>query len=223
MVLIPAGPFVMGDNQRDNAPPHIVDLPDFYLDRTEVTNAAYGDCVAAGACTAQALPSSETHPGYANQAEFAAYPALQVTWEQASQFCEWAGKRLPTEAEWEKAASWSPTQEKTIWAFGNTFDPALLNSQEAGSDDTTPVDQHPDEINGTHDMAGNVSEWTNSLNLPYPYDASDGREERAAPGDRIFRGGSWAQTQGKARGALRQPAPPNYTSREIGFRCAITP
>ena len=223
MVLIRGGPFILGDNERDDAPPHVIELPDFYIDRTEVTNATYAACVAEGACDVQVLPSSETHPNYATQAEYANYPALHVTWSQAAQFCQWAGKRLPTEAEWEKAASWLSTNEKALWAFGNSFDPALLNSQEGGEGDTTAVDATEPEINNTLHMAGNVSEWTSSIYMPYPYNADDGRETADSEEDRVYRGGSWAQTQGKARSAYRQPAPISYPSREIGFRCAVSP
>jgi formylglycine-generating enzyme required for sulfatase activity len=85
------------------------------------------------------------------------------------------------------------------------------------------VGTFPPEINGTFDMGGNISEWTSSLYQPYPYDAADGREDQQASGDRVFRGGSWAQTQGKARGAYRRPVAPTYFDREIGFRCALPP
>jgi formylglycine-generating enzyme required for sulfatase activity len=77
MVLIAGGPFVLGDNEREDAVPHVIDLPSFYIDRTEVTNAAYAACVAEGACEVQALPSSETHPNYATQAEYANFPVLE--------------------------------------------------------------------------------------------------------------------------------------------------
>ncbi|HWQ14217.1 MAG TPA: SUMF1/EgtB/PvdO family nonheme iron enzyme, partial [Roseiflexaceae bacterium] len=224
MVLIPGGEFVLGSNDRRDETPHVVDLPSFYIDRTEVTNAAYAACVGDGVCTPQDPPSSQTHPNYATQEEFANFPALHVSWEQANQYCTWAGKRLPTEAEWEKAASWDSAERvKRAWPFGDQFDPVRLNSEEAGQGDTTAVDAHDPELNGTFDMAGNVSEWTSTLYRPYPYDPSDGREDPAAAGDRVFRGGSWAQTHGKARGALRQFAPPDYVNREIGFRCALTP
>jgi len=224
MVLIPGGEFIMGSNERRNEQAHLVEVPSFYIDRAEVTNVAYRQCVAAGACTPQQSPASETHPRYADQPQFDSFPAIQVSWQQAQNFCAWAGKRLPNEAEWEKAASWnSATREKSIWPWGNVFDPARLNSADSNNGDTTAVDQFPPELNGTLGMAGNISEWTSSLYKPYPYAAADGREDPQAPGDRVFRGGSWAQTRGKARTFVRQPASPTYVSREIGFRCAVTP
>ena len=136
------------------------------------------------------------------------------------------GKRLPTEAEWEKAASWN-TQEraKQLYPFGDIFDPAKLNSkqEQGGVDDATQVGSYGLELNGTFDMAGNLSEWTNSLDVPYPYDEADGREEYPAVGKRVFRGGSWAQTFGKAKTYERRSVAPDFPDREIGFRCAVTP
>jgi formylglycine-generating enzyme required for sulfatase activity len=224
MVLIPGGEFVLGSNDRSDTPPHIVGLPDFYIDTSEVTNRNYETCVGDGACTPPQSPASQSHPNYATQEEYADYPVMHVSWEQANQFCQWAGKRLPTEAEWEKAAAWSAAANaKTAWPFGNEFDPALLNSAESNTGDTTAAGAYPPEVNGTFDMAGNVAEWTSSLYKPYPYDPSDGREDPEASGERILRGGSWAQTKGKALSALRLPVAPDYFDREIGFRCAITP
>ena len=224
MVLIPGGEFVLGANGRPDAPPHIVSLPEFYIDQHEVTNASYAQCVAENACTPQESASSETHPNYASQEAYANFPVMHVSWEQANQFCQWAGKRLPTEAEWEKAASWNAeSRTKSTWPFGEVFDPALLNSIESNAGDTTAVDAHAPELNGTYDMAGNVAEWTSSLYRPYPYDPSDGREDASAEGDRVYRGGSWAQSQGKALSAVRNHTSPSFADREIGFRCAATP
>ena len=223
-VLIPGGEFVLGANGRPDAPPHIVSLPEFYIDQHEVTNASYAQCVAENACTPQESASSETHPNYASQEAYANFPVMHVSWEQANQFCQWAGKRLPTEAEWEKAASWNAeSRTKSTWPFGEVFDPALLNSIESNAGDTTAVDAHAPELNGTYDMAGNVAEWTSSLYRPYPYDPSDGREDASAEGDRVYRGGSWAQSQGKALSAVRNHTSPSFADREIGFRCAATP
>jgi formylglycine-generating enzyme required for sulfatase activity len=224
MVLVPGGEFVMGSNEKSDEWAHIASVPDFYIDRTEVTNAAYAKCVQAGKCAPQTAPASETHPNYANQEQFASYPAIHVTWQQAVDFCSWAGKRLPAEAEWERAAGWNAaSEERYIWPWGNQFDPKRLNSVEAGLGDTGPAGQSAPELNGTFDMAGNVWEWTASLYKPYPYSAADGREDPQAQGERVFRGGSWAQTQGKARTFVRQGASPTYSDREIGFRCAANP
>ncbi|HWQ12843.1 MAG TPA: SUMF1/EgtB/PvdO family nonheme iron enzyme, partial [Roseiflexaceae bacterium] len=224
MVLVAGGEFVMGGNERFDERAHIVTLAPFYIDRSEVTNEAYAACVAAGACTPQQRPSSQTHPTYAERAEFAGHPAIHVSWEQARAFCAWASKRLPTEAEWEMAASWDgASRAKLAWPWGNTFDAARLNSAESGAGDTTAAGAHPPELNGTLDMAGNVAEWTSTLYRLYPYAATDGREDQQAAGDRVLRGGSWAQSQGKARGYYRQGATPEYADREIGFRCAANP
>jgi eukaryotic-like serine/threonine-protein kinase len=201
-----------------------VQLPDFYIDRAEVTNALYRQCVAAKACTPLQSPASHSHPDYTNQAEYDAFPVINVSWQQANAFCGWAGKRLPTEAEWEKAAGWnSATREKLDWPWSNGFNAELLNSEEAEIGDTTPVGQFPPELNGTVDMAGNVSEWTSSLARPYPYDEADGREDPNSTEDRVYRGGSWAQTEGKARVIYRVDANPTVGFNELGFRCAMTP
>jgi eukaryotic-like serine/threonine-protein kinase len=234
-ILIGGGEFIMGSNESGSTPPHLVTVKSFRIDRTEVTNAAYQQCVAAGKCTVPQSVASVSHPTYYNQAEFANYPVINVTWQQARDFCTSAGKQLPTEAEWERAAGWnSATHEKMVWPWSNTFDPKLLkwsssfdpkllNSQEANRGDTSAVDAFPPELNGTQGMAGNVSEWTSSLFKPYPYVEGDGREDPAAAGKRVFRGGSWAQTQDKACVFFRQGTAPSSWSREIGFRCVATP
>jgi formylglycine-generating enzyme required for sulfatase activity len=224
MVLISGGEFVLGSNDSASEPPQILAVRDFYLDRAEVTNALYRQCVAASACTPLQSPASQSHPDYASDPNFDNYPVINVSWQQANAFCGWAQKRLPTEAEWEKAASWSSSaREKFAWPWSNTFDPKLLNSDESKLFDTTAVGSYPRELNGTFDMAGNVSEWTGSLARPYPYDAEDGREDASAAGQRIYRGGSWAQTKGKARATRREAAEPDVPFNEVGFRCAASP
>jgi serine/threonine protein kinase/formylglycine-generating enzyme required for sulfatase activity len=224
MALIVGGEFVMGAYEDDDAQPNVVDLPDFYIDRTEVTNAAYAQCVTAGACTGQQDPSSPTHPTYSTDAQFGTYPAIHVSWQQASAFCAWANKRLPSEAEWEKAASWnSETERKTKFPWGNEFDQKQVNSIDANLLDTTAVGTFAAAVNGLFDMAGNVSEWTNSIYLPYPYNATDGREDADKVGARVYRGGSWGQSQGKLRSSFRQSSTPERGDREIGFRCAASP
>jgi len=224
MVLIPGGEFILGGSDQRDAPPQIVELPSFYIDKTEVTNAAYKQCLAAGMCAPPKRPDSQTHPNYFSGPTYDRYPVIEVSWQQAQSFCGWAGKRLPSEAEWEKAASWNAaTYQKSVWPWGDVFNPKQLNSSETGISDTSAVGQFPPERNGTVDMGGNVSEWTSSLYKPYPYNEADGRENSKASGDRVFRGGSWAQSEDKARTSSRQAASPTLTDREIGFRCAVTP
>ena len=223
MVAIPGGEFVMGSYQRDDQqPPHIVGVDSFYIDLTEVTNAAYEQCVDAGKCQPPADLGSYSHTSYYADAAYAAYPVINVNWEQARVYCAWAGKRLPTEAEWEKAASWNAAApRKTTWPWEGRFDTALLNT-DARLGDTAAVKQFPAELNGTFDMAGNVWEWTSSLFKPYPYSAADGREDPKAIGERVFRGGSWAQSPG-TRATFRDHAAQAYQNNEIGFRCAASP
>ena len=222
MVLIPGGEFIIGSNAKSDEYPNVVKLDDFYIDRTEVTNAVYAQCVTAKQCTPQKARDSKTHTNYATDPKFADFPVIEVSWQQANAFCTWAGKRLPTEAEWEKAASWNAaTAEKSVWPWGNTFDPTRLNSSESNTGDTTAVGQFPPDLNNTFNMGGNVYEWTSSLARPYPYNAADGREGPPNDDDQVvFRGGSWAQTQGKAQTTSRQSGEPTYSGREIGFRCA---
>jgi formylglycine-generating enzyme required for sulfatase activity len=225
MVLIPSGSFIMGSNDGGNAqPPNIVDLPDFYIDRTEVTNGVYLQCVDIGGCQAPQPLDSATHPGYTTDFQFAKFPVINVNWNQANAFCTWAGKRLPTEAEWEKAATWNAAKGiKSIWPWGDLFDTARLNSAEAQRKDTTETRQFLEEPNHTYDMAGNAAEWTSSLDKPYPYNNTDGRENQTDTGNRIFRGGSWDQPQNQARGFVRQAAAPTFSNASLGFRCAATP
>ena len=140
MVLIHGGEFVLGSNDNPNDLPHIVALTDFYIDSKEVTNVAYLTCADVLGCSLPKPLNSATHKGYATAPEFNFHPVVNVSWEQASFFCEQNGKRLPSEAEWEKAASWSTANHtKAIWPWGDLFDAGRLNSAEGGRGDTVAV------------------------------------------------------------------------------------
>lgn len=221
MVLIPAGYFQMGSStgQRSEAPEHPVLLDAFYLHRFEVSNADYQMCAAAGACTPARLARSFTRLEYRDSPEFAGYPVIGVTWDDAQAYCQWAGLRLPTEAEWEYAAS---GPENFVWPWGNTFD---LARSAAGSRDTQPVDAHPDGASpfGVYNLAGNVEEWVADVYVIDFYAASPPHNPL---GDgtgyfRLFRGGSYGDgNRALYTTSRRSVKARNFSNVDLGFRCA---
>jgi formylglycine-generating enzyme required for sulfatase activity len=168
MVLVPAGEFIMGSDNASNYSPesapeypaHTVYLDAFYIDNYEVSNAMYKLCVRANVCKAPKNPSSLTHYGYYNEEKFASYPVLNTSWDNASAYCQWASGRLPTEAEWEKAARGT---DGRLYPWGNNFDGTKANLPQDTYPDVEPVDSFPDGVSvyGTFNMLGNVREWTN--------------------------------------------------------------
>lgn len=146
--------------------------------------------------------------------ELEKHPVVQVSWLDASAYARWAGKRLPTEAEWERAAK-GPNSYR--YAYGNSYDVEKANTNKLK---TLAVGSYSVNEFGLFDMTGNVLEWTSSLYLPYPYQESDGREDGKAPGARVLRGGSYSSNEKDARCLVRQKDLPENGSPEIGFRCA---
>ena len=132
LVYVPAGEFKMGSSRAEDPqtfeeelPQHIVYLDDYWIDQTEVTNAQYARCVAdGGACTKPNDNTSLTRSSYYDNSQYANYPVILVSWSQAAAYCAWAGRRLPTEAEWEKAAR---GPDGRIYPWGNTFDGTMAN------------------------------------------------------------------------------------------------
>jgi len=215
MVSVPAGQFTIGsdgpgadDNEK---PASKVFVGAFLIDKFEVTNTRYLRCVEAGACT-RPIGRGYDDPTKAN------LPVTIISWAQAAAYCRWAGKRLPTEAEWERAARGSDGRH---YPWGNSFEANRANvGYTAG---TTPVGSFPKGASpyGAMDMAGNVWEWTSSLYKPYPYDPNDGREDPNARGSRVERGGSWYHPPWQARTTRRTAAGHIYRRiSDLGFRCA---
>jgi formylglycine-generating enzyme required for sulfatase activity len=238
MVSIRGGPFAMGtpeselsalakayggtrESYREESPRHTVDLAPFAIARFPVTNALYAVFALAAGASAPLRWRGPQPP-----AALLDHPVVDVSWDDAAAFCRWlraaTGRpfRLPSEAEWERAARGA---EGRAYPWGDGFDPARANTREAGLFGTTPVDAHPDGASpeGVYDMAGNVWEWTGSLDAPYPYVAGDGREAEAAPGRRIMRGGCYANPQGYARCACRFRLAPATRNEFTGFRLAL--
>jgi formylglycine-generating enzyme required for sulfatase activity len=209
LLYVPAGEFTMGEGSET----HKVDLPAFWIDQTEVTNAMFKKCVDAGECTSPSDTNHFSNSSYAN------HPVVYVDWKQANAYCSWVDRRLPTEAEWEKAAR---STDGRTYPWGEGIDCNKANYQSSCVGDTSPVGSYKSgkSLYGAYDMAGNVWEWVSSLYKPYPYDASDGREDMSSSDSRVLRGGSWYGSYNVARSADRNRVTPVNTYFNFGFRCA---
>jgi len=219
LVAVPGGKFIMGGDKEDN-PVHEVTVSDFWIYSTKVTNSQYAGCVAAGHCTP---PDPDNNPIY-NDYKFINFPVTGVTHTQAAEYCEYVNGRLPTEAEWEKAARGTYANE---WPWGNEFDQNKCNSNEGKKGGTTPVGAYSalggDSPYGCADMVGNVWEWMHTLYKEYPYNAKDGREDEASPNRRVLRGGSFHVDRRSARCASRYNLSPDDRYFNIGFRICVSP
>ncbi len=234
MVYVPSGTFRMGsdDDDVDNAlqlckeyhyncerswvedeqPMHSVTLDEFWLDRTEVTNAQYALCVADGDCE---------ESSYMDDTDFNGdnYPVVGVSWHDANSYCEWAGSRLPTEAEWEYAAR--GLREHTYpWGDGDPSCGLAQYSDCSGS--TVPVGSFPNGASwcGVLDMAGNVWEWVDDWYGKYHSGSQTNPTGPEMGKYRVLRGGSWYDGAGSARAANRYWYVPRAVSSDYGFRCA---
>lgn len=213
-VYIPGGEFILGSDtgNEDETPQQDIYINAFNIDIYPVSNAEYKDFVDA---TGHNPPRTWKEGAYPEGT--ADHPVIWVTWHDAQAYCEWAGKRLPTELEWEKAAR--GTDGRT-YPWGETFDSAKCNSKESGLGGTSPVGSYPDGVspNGAFDMAGNVWEWTADW-----YEAYRGSlYELARYGEqyKVLRGGSWFDAQDMVRSSTRKSFDPNQGFSTIGFRCA---
>lgn len=232
MVFVPAGEFLMGSKGdplalAHEAPQHTVSLDAFWIDQFEVTNARYRLCIEAKACRPPTQARSALQMNYNGNPAYDDYPVLYVGWTDAKAFCAWAGKRMPTEAEWEKAARGT---DGRIWPWGNVFDSSRVNSAESGIGDTSRVGAFPGGASpyGVMDMAGNGEEWVWDLYQADYYRVSPlfnpagpltGPPPSEAVG--ILRGGSWLTGKQSVRAAHRF----NYFQRhvwyETTFRCVM--
>jgi formylglycine-generating enzyme required for sulfatase activity len=234
MVWISPGPFVMGsDKGRDpkahdaELPQHELTLPGYWIGRTQVTVAQWCSFVneSGHKADASSLKDPDDHP------------VRYVNWHDAMAYCRWWSEKtdlalsLPSEAEWEKAASWDAGADgrlpgKRIYPWGNEFDSQKCNTSESGIGTTTPVGKYSpqgDSPYGCADMAGNVWEWTRSKFKPYPYKADDGCESLEGGEARVLRGGSWSRPQDGACAAYRSPDDPHDRGSVGGFRLVVRP
>ena len=232
-------------------PVHEVSVNPFYIDSYEVTNQAYAmflneigghegncfeqDCLDLDENAVQLGDDGQ----YVVAADLQEHPVVGVSWFGAATFCQWRGARLPTEAEWEMAASWDPeAQTKTRYPWGDTFDPTATNfcdvnceahdyaDKEAddGYAQTAPVGSYEAGRSplGLFDMSGNVWEWVLDWFDPAYYDVSNGDNPRGPEtGEiRVVRGGSWFDTGNFTSAVFRTGIPPELYDDTLGFRCA---
>ncbi len=221
MVLIPAGSFTMGQDgsKPKNGPAHSVDLPDYEIDRFEVTNEEFAWFVENTGYTTYAEENSSKNWSDAAEGK-GNHPVVYVTWDDATAYCEWAGKRLPTEAEWEKAAR---GDDGRVYPWGNDFVAENGNFYEGGIRGTTAIGSFgsgasPYEV---MDLAGNVREWVEDYFLAYEGQAADA-DPFFGEENRVNRGGGWFDGEdGELVTTYNRNAGPPGTSAndDIGFRC----
>jgi formylglycine-generating enzyme required for sulfatase activity len=216
MVSVPAGEFWMGsdDGDADEKPRRRVYLDAFRIDKYEVTNALYRRFIDA---TGRATPQ------YWNDSKWneAQQPVVGVSWNDAQAYCSWAGKRLPTEAEWEKAARGTDGRK---YPWGEQWDASRANSDESKIGKTVAVGSYSSGVSpyGAHDLAGNVWEWVADWFDANYYSRAPGRNPKG-PGSgerRVLRGGSWFNLPGGLRASGRSLNDPSNRDYRIGFRCA---
>jgi formylglycine-generating enzyme required for sulfatase activity len=223
LVQIPDGAFLMGSTPADldwvqdhfrvpdgwitvELTQTAIDVSEFYIDRLPVTNEEF----------------AEFDPSYSYPTGRDSHPAGHINWERAGQYARWLGKRLPTEAEWEKAARGTDARR---FPWGQEWDARFANCLQSNIGTTTAVGSYPDGASpyGCLDMAGNVWEWMSSLGWPYPYRADDGREDPDAAGVRAMRGAAYSYDYTMLRCALRHNYyGPSHAGASTGFRCAAS-
>ena len=230
MVFVPAGEFKMGsaddvkDAKDNQKPQHTVYLDAYWIDKFETTNGQYEKCVQEGKCEAPSRDRSNSHDSYYGNSEFKDFPVTYVDWPRAKAYCEWAGRRLPTEAEWEKAARGT---DGRIYPWGDQEPDVKLANFNKEPNDATKVGSYPDGASpyGALDMAGNLWEWVNDWYGETYYSSQTEWKNPGGPSEgewRVLRGGSWSGKSIYLPAAYRNFLKPGDLNDNRGIRCALS-
>jgi len=221
LVLIPEGEFLMGsDSEGDHSPVHEVHIAAFYMDKYEVTNARY---LAFCEATSHRLPEFWGMERFRCGPDYPNHPVIGVSWYDASDYAEWCGKRLPTEAEWECAARGGLVGMS--FPNGDSLHPSDGNYNRSPERCPVAVGSYPANGFGLHDMQGNVVEWVADF-YDAEYYASSPPVNPQGPENgrfRVIRGGGWHSGASCNRVHYRNALPPNWVDFNVGFRCAKDP
>jgi len=219
MVAIPDGEFVIGNDAGDDdeKPAHKVAVAAFEMDKFEVTNELFQAFVEDTGYLSEAEKAGERTTWRTYAADKPKHPVVIVTWNDAVAYCQWCGKRLPTEAEWETAARGT---EAYIYPWGNEWADGKANTEESGYRGTTIVGSFPGGASpyGVMDMAGNVSEWTADWFEAYP--GSTYQSAYFGKKYRVIRGGGWFSEARLVRTTERSCSTVDLRNDDVGFRCA---
>jgi len=219
MIAIPAGEFIMGNDvgDDDEKPAHKVFVAAFKIDQFEVTNEQFQAFVEKTGYVSDAEKAGESTTWRTYAEGKPKHPVVLVTWNDAVAYCQWCGKRLPTEAEWEKAARGT---EGFIYPWGNEWASGKANTEESGYRGTTIVGSFPAGASpyGVMDMAGNVSEWTSDWYEAYP--GSTFTSSYFGKKYRVIRGGGWFSDAQLVRTTERSCSSVDLHNDDVGFRCA---
>jgi|Deesub1362A_J573_1020465.scaffolds.fasta_scaffold00027_10 formylglycine-generating enzyme required for sulfatase activity len=253
MVLIPAGKFIMGSDDRDlkeTAPKHKVYIDSFYMDRYEITNGQFAKFLNAVRPSEGKLGERWRWVVIRNDLEtderknwwpteiiyedgmykalegYESFPVLSVSWYAADKYCRWVGERLPTEAEWEKAARGGLKGKRFPWGNELPTDGIVFDRRWYSNDVPPPTERvgsyHPNGY-GLYDMAGNVWEWCSDWYHPYYYKESPKKNPQGPPtgSKKVLRGGSWYNSAYVLRVAFRNYSSPHSKDDGVGFRCVM--
>ena len=233
LAYVPAGGFEMGRKAyQEDGPVHTVYLDAYWIDQTEITNVMYAKCVSAGVCE---LPRNRSYiyDDYYISVEFDDYPVMQVSWDDANAYCIWAERRLPTEAEWEKAARGGLESKKFPWGdmapvceYGVENGAKFYDLPGCNNTGTEKVASYFPNGYGIYDMAGNLWEWVADWHaVDYYANSPSSNPLGPSVGDsKVVRGGSWNYSEADALHVTnRINILPSTLSTSRGFRCARTP